>query len=244
VDVNPSNDELTACFTILNSYDPNLKSASPVATVDTGAQWLNYTVQFQNTGTDTAYTVVVKDTLSAYVDAMSLQYLDASHRAVVQLFHNVLVITFPRINLVDSQHNEPLSHGWLQYKVRAKSKLPIGTQIKNRASIYFDLNSPVVTNTTVNIVQLDTSPKPTAIHEVSSSPTLRLYPNPNNGSFTLETSSILNKEYHIYDMLGQVIQQGIVHTSREQIDMDSNLSGIYILAIRSTGEVARFTVTR
>jgi uncharacterized repeat protein (TIGR01451 family) len=495
LDANNSNDTLSQCFTIRNSYDPNLKEVSPTKAVRDG-EWLTYTIHFQNTGNDTAYTVIVQDTLDANIDAASFQYLASSHHAVIQLFDHATVFTFPKINLVDSATNPALSQGWIQYRVKSKTTLPIGTQIQNRASIYFDLNSPIVTNTVINsvtniiciashdtinkqicdldsfnwggiyfkkvrlytntfvniqgcdsIVTLNLSVKPTyhdtisrsmcasdsiffggvsyhaagtyshtftstsgydsiitlyltvksikrdtitqpicqgdsalfagvfyhssglythtfigsngcdsfvtfhlivnplvtdtitrsicmgdtlhiashhytntgtytdtlhaisgcdsivtlqltvkptyhdtitrsicmgdtlhigshayttsgiyaviltnsvgcdslvivnlsvstctGIHEVSGSPTLRLYPNPNSGSFTLETTGAVGSEYHIYDMLGQVIRQGAITTSRQYIDLDNTPSGIYTLVISSTSGAVRLTV--
>jgi uncharacterized repeat protein (TIGR01451 family) len=150
-DHNLSNDTLTACFEVRDSHDPNLKEVYPTSLTQ-NADWLTYTIHFQNTGNDTAYLVVLKDTLSQYVDAASFQYLASSHHAVIQLDHNAMTFTFPHINLVDSATNPPLSEGWIQYRVKANANLPNGTAINNTAYIYFDNNAAVVTNTaTTNV---------------------------------------------------------------------------------------------
>ena len=151
-DINPVNNTLTQCFSVVNSWDPNDKEVYPLDTFRSG-QWLTYSVTFQNTGTDTAYLVVVRDLLSQDIDASSFQYLASSAKnVVIQLFGNAMVFTFPHINLVDSLRNPQLSTGWIEYKVRSKSNLPLGTQVLNKAAIYFDNNPAVITNTTVNIV--------------------------------------------------------------------------------------------
>ncbi|MBS1618034.1 MAG: DUF11 domain-containing protein [Bacteroidetes bacterium] len=151
-----ADDTLTHCFSVSNSLDPNNKDVSPDRLAPGEADWLTYTVHFQNTGNDTAYLVVLKDTLSQYVDAASFQYLASSHHAVVQLEGGAMTFTFPHINLVDSATNPPLSEGWIQYRVRANAGLPNGTAINNTAYIYFDLNPAVVTNTATTTVQLAT----------------------------------------------------------------------------------------
>ncbi len=231
VDVNPANDSLTQCFTIQNSNDPNLKTVYPLTTVDTGAQWLTYTVNFQNTGNDTAYTVVVKDTLSQYVDASSFQYLASSHKAVIQLFGSAMTFTFPKINLVDSLHNEPLSHGWIQYKVKIKPHLPLTTQIKNTAFIYFDFNPAVVTNTTVNTVAVDTARTHVGLATVAA-PHLHLYPNPATSSFTLAVDAeMIGTPYAFSDMTGRVIYSHVVDREKTVISLGGLSSGIYILQI-------------
>ena len=237
VDINSSNNNLTQCFQIYNSYDPNLKTVYPLTTVDTGRQWLTYTVHFQNTGNDTSYTVIIKDTLSQYLDASSFQYLASSHKAVIQLFGNAMVFTFPKINLVDSNQNEPLSHGWIQYKVKTIANLPLSTQIKNTASIYFDLNPAVKTNTTVNTVSLHTG-----IETVSETAIMHLYPNPNSGSFTLETTNQIGMTYIITDMLGQIVQEKTITSDRQYIDMSTSSPGIYTLMLRGKTGAVRVVV--
>ena len=129
---------------------------------------------------------MVRDTLSPYLDASTFQYLASSNKAVVQLFGNAMMFTFPKINLVDSATNPPLSTGWIQYKVRSKPNLPVNAQITNTAYIYFDQNPAVVTNTAVTNVLT------TGIIPVLGNNTIHLYPNPNKGTFTLETSNGIN----------------------------------------------------
>ncbi|MCW3127266.1 MAG: hypothetical protein JWO03_2924 [Bacteroidetes bacterium] len=155
-DAQPANDSRTECYTIVHSWDPNYKEVYPSRLLPANADWLTYTIHFQNTGSDTAYLVVLKDTLSQYVDAASFQYLASSHHAVVQLDHNVMTFTFPHINLVDSATNPALSEGWIQYRVKANPNLTDGTLINNTAFIYFDNNPAVVTNTATTNVTLVT----------------------------------------------------------------------------------------
>ncbi|MCW3127267.1 MAG: hypothetical protein JWO03_2925 [Bacteroidetes bacterium] len=154
----PGNNTLTQCFTITNSLDPNYKEAYPERIQPGAADWLTYTIHFQNTGNDTAYLVILRDTLSSNLDASSFQYLASSHHAVIQLDHNAMTFTFPHINLVDSATNPPLSEGWIQYRVKANGNLTDGTAINNTAYIYFDNNPAVVTNTaTTNVTLLTCS---------------------------------------------------------------------------------------
>ncbi len=243
-DANPTNDTMTRCFTISNSWDPNHKDVYPTAIPQAG-DWLTYTIEFQNTGTDTTYLVVVRDTLSPYVDASSFQYIASSHKAVVQLFGNAMVFTFPKINLVDSATNAPLSEGWIQYKVKTNTNLTPQSQITNTAYIYFDINPAVVTNTTTTM--LDTAATgPSGISHISDAGSIWLYPNPNKGSFTLQTSNATHSDYIITDMLGHVIMQQTITADRQAIDMASAAAGVYTLSVKgaSASRQLRFTVVR
>lgn len=239
-DANPADDTLTNCYTVVNSLDPNLKEVYP-KTLTQNADWLTYTIHFQNTGSDTAYTVVVRDTLSNSVQPETFQYLASSHKVVVQLMGSAMVFTFPKINLVDSATNPPLSEGWIQYKVKAKANLPLQTQVKNTAYIYFDLNPAVVTNTTVNIV--DTVAAPNGITHIADAKPIYLYPNPNAGTFTLQTTAMHGGEYMITDMLGHVVEQKTITADRQAVYMGAAASGVYTLSLKGAQPV-RFVVVR
>ncbi len=223
-DYNPANDSLTICFPVVNSFDPNEKTVYPID-ITQNATWLNYTVQFQNTGTDTAYDIVVRDTLSSNLDLESFQYLASSHSPIVQVKGNVAFFTFANINLLDSFHNEPKSHGWLQYRIKTKPGLPLQTQINNTAYIYFDLNAPVVTNTTVNTVNV------TGIKAINGfEPSLSLYPNPVNEILHIGTNVMHPQWLTFYDASGRkVSEQAYTNT----IDVSPLESGVYLVELKS-----------
>ena len=100
------------------------------------------------------------DTLSKSLDIDSIEWGASSHpyRAEV-IDKRTLRFTFDNINLVDSNRNELKSHGYVKFRVKQKKNVVIGTEITNRAAIYFDYNAPVMTNTTRHIVgKLDDIP--------------------------------------------------------------------------------------
>ena len=68
------------------------------------------------------------------------------------------LFTFPMIKLVDSIKNEPKSHGYIVYKIKAKPNVQVGDVIKNTAAIYFDYNLPIYTNTELTKVVADALP--------------------------------------------------------------------------------------
>ncbi|MFN8282434.1 MAG: T9SS type A sorting domain-containing protein [Chitinophagales bacterium] len=150
----------TACQVIVGSFDPNAKEAMPLGY---GVQHfieanttINYTIHFQNTGNDTAYTVVVVDTISNALDINTLVPQVSSHTyRFERADSNVVRFVFDSIYLVDSVHNEPLSHGFVQFSIQQKTDNPIGTKIYNDASIYFDRNEAVITNKVFHTIGKD-----------------------------------------------------------------------------------------
>jgi hypothetical protein len=151
-DNNPSNNTAYLCDQVHVAFDPNEKSVYPAGEIDTTVKWLTYTIHFQNTGTGPAQNIKVTDTLDSSLDPNSFQLLNYSYKNVTQLFGNVVVFNFPGINLPDSAVSQTASTGYVQYRIKLKPNLPIGTTIFNTANIYFDFNSPVVTNTTYDRV--------------------------------------------------------------------------------------------
>ena len=137
---------------VTGSYDPNDKTERHGGSIKLSDilndEYLQYTIRFQNTGNDTAFNIYVRDTLSPLLDYSSLEMVSASanYKLVINNGYKLLW-TFNDIQLVDSNTNEPASHGYIVYRVKPKPTVSIGNIITNRASIRFDYNLPVKTNT-------------------------------------------------------------------------------------------------
>jgi uncharacterized repeat protein (TIGR01451 family) len=150
-DLTPNDNAMVLLQRVVGSYDPNDKTEShagrlKVLQVQQGDN-LQYTIRFQNTGTDTAFNVFIKDTLSNNVDWNTLKVVTASHNYQLNIQDgNKCTWAFNNINLADSNTNERLSHGYVVYSVKAKKSLIAGNVINNTAHIYFDYNLPVQTN--------------------------------------------------------------------------------------------------
>ncbi|MEL6866888.1 MAG: T9SS type A sorting domain-containing protein, partial [Bacteroidota bacterium] len=111
---------------------------------------LSYHIRFQNTGTDTAFTVVIRDTLDNDLNLRSLVPGPSSHAYELDVLPNrVLEFTFNDIHLPDSNTNEPASHGFVFFDIEVANR-SLGTRIENSVGIYFDYNAPIITNTVLN----------------------------------------------------------------------------------------------
>ncbi|MBL4755903.1 MAG: T9SS type A sorting domain-containing protein [Flavobacteriales bacterium] len=145
------------CGIVRGSYDPNDKTGYPYGVTDSNNispnQQLQYLIRFQNTGTDTAFKVVVRDTLDTNLNMFSVISGAASHNYEFTMYGpRVLQWTFDNILLPDSNTNESESHGFLTFTVDQVPNLSNGVQIRNSADIYFDFNAPVITNQTFHVV--------------------------------------------------------------------------------------------
>lgn len=145
------------CTENVGSYDPNDKQGFPVGYGDEhqvlpGTE-LQYLVRFQNTGTDTAFQVVIRDTLSSLLDVATVRPGAASHPYQFEVYAGgVLRFSFPDILLPDSSANQAASNGFVQFTVSPRADVPLGSVVENTAAIYFDFNEPVITNTVFHTI--------------------------------------------------------------------------------------------
>lgn len=214
-DIDSMNNYYGQCFAVSNSYDPNLKEVNPTSDIGSDQQWLNYTVYFQNTGTAAAQNIYIIDTLSNFVDPSSFTLLSYSNKNFTQINGNIVRFNFPNINLPDSTNDEPHSHGFIQYKVRSLQGLSIGTTISNTAHIYFDFNSPISTNTTMNNVSNLIS-----VADFSSDFDYNIYPNPVNSETRIRFS--LNKSAEVSIQLYNSLGEKIMNISENKFNPGNN----------------------
>ncbi|MBK8564542.1 MAG: T9SS type A sorting domain-containing protein [Saprospiraceae bacterium] len=156
------------CIVATGSFDPNDKQGFPLGT--DSAHFikkntaLEYLIRFQNTGTDTAFTVVVRDTLAPSLVLTALRPGASSHPYEFEVYgEGILQFTFRDIMLPDSNVNEPGSHGFVSFEIPLKEGLAPLSTVDNKAGIYFDFNDPILTNTTLHTVE---KPKVYAMEDV------------------------------------------------------------------------------
>lgn len=177
IDEKPENNEFSYVGAIQGSYDPNDKTTFVEGRTSgeyaMEGERIEYRVRFQNTGTDTAFTVVVRDTLDTTIlDLTTIELVGTSHPVHFRLRGSTAVWQFDNILLPDSNTNEALSHGWIVFRVNSRTGNSCDTQTENRVSIYFDFNDPVVTD--YAITTLNPTPQPEIIVESVSETTVSL----------------------------------------------------------------------
>jgi len=251
-DTTPSDNVFQFLQTVRASLDPNEKSmlggdyisTSQVAT----GQYLTYFIGFQNTGTDTAFRVIILDTLDNKLDGSTFEMISASHPYTVGIKNQKdIEWAFNNILLPDSGTNEPASHGFVCYRIKPKSTVAGGDQIKNTADIIFDYNQPVATNTAVTTVTF-----PTTISNIGHvASNVQLFPNPSGGAVTLSYSltKATGVKIEIYDSFGRKLNEinNIYQSAgKQEITFDTKMlaEGIYFLKINIDGNIAVMKMVR
>ena len=223
------------------AFDPNDKlvqrDSLPIDYIATENELL-YTVRFQNTGNHTASQVIIRDQLDPTLDWHSFEPLGSSHpyRATLDLTLGEVLFTFEDISLLDSNSNEPASHGFVQFTILPKPGLSPGTILSNTAGIYFDANPPVLTNKVETKIQ-STVEVTAPIADWG----MMISPNPNLGTFSVVMAepALPHMTFRITDLTGRLLMEKQTETgSRQQTVRASDLpSGLYFLQVVSEGKV-------
>jgi uncharacterized repeat protein (TIGR01451 family) len=202
---------------------------------------LEYTIYFQNTGNDTAYTVVIKDTISKSLNINTFAVIANSHQVNVNILNNEVSFTFKDINLVDSSTNELLSQGFVKFKISPLPNLPNNTEVTNKADIYFDFNLPIITNETM-VVYVDQLPISTSVSDPNSIETnFIIYPNPASQFVQLEWNSTFTSssiDIYILDITGRVIQI-LENISENNLSLNTShlLKGMYFISLVQNNKI-------
>ncbi|MFN8349847.1 MAG: T9SS type A sorting domain-containing protein [Flavobacteriales bacterium] len=162
-DVDLSNNSVLSAQVVTASFDPNDKTATTSSQGGEGLylidadEWIDYTIRFQNTGTDTAFNVIITDTLPPTLDPATIQWGPSSHTCTRELSGpGYLKFIFGNILLPDSNVNEAASHGFVKFRVRPHLPMAPGTMIENFANIFFDFNPPIITEPSVLVAEFST----------------------------------------------------------------------------------------
>ncbi len=242
-DLTPADNAETSVLTVTGSYDPNDISVNyatlTLPQVQQATKSLDYTVRFQNMGTDTAFTVTLRDTLpAALLNLGTLQVLASSHSCTWRLgAGGVLTVSFPNIRLPDRTTNTLRSMGFVRFRVVPYTTLVAGDLIPNAAGIYFDFNAPEITNTALTVVVA-----PSGLgSDNAATLTGGAWPNPATGTLNvavdLPTSGPLTLS--LTDALGRVALTRSAPTSagphRETLDVEFLAPGLYLLRATAGG---------
>ena len=247
-DCHPNNNSATYNDTCTSSWDPNDKSTAQARWMDTSVKTLDYHIRFQNTGTAPAHNVVVTDDIDPNLDLTTLKINGYSHPMTFELEDNRrLTFEFANIMLPDSGTDYEASQGYINYSIDRKPSTPIGVDIKNTASIYFDFNDAVVTNTTINTLYLKSS---SSVQTLIDDVQITLFPNPVKESATLNVSSDKNVKvsYNLYDINGRMLaSEGESKSTlkfEKELSLKSLHTGFYILNVSVNGVVKSIKIVK
>jgi len=220
------------------SFDPNdiLVSRDTLFTTEIpNPPYLDYIIRFQNTGNDTAFNVKVLNPLDTNkLQLNTLEYVASSHPVNMNFIYHErnMEFKFDNILLPDSNVNEPLSHGFIHYRIKPKTSLILTDTIKNTAAIYFDFNDPVITNTATTHVVL-----PTGIASYQSAENIQLFPNPAQSELNIQQIAAVEK-IQVIDVLGKIVFEKKIKSQQNlKINISQFQNGVYFVKAYSAHDV-------
>lgn len=224
LDETPLDNTFTLGRLVVNSFDPNDKTClqGDVIAPNMVGEFLDYVIRFENVGTAEALQVVIEDVIDTSVfDLQTLQVTNASHTYSMKVGQdNKVVFSFEDINLpFDDANND----GYIAFKIKTKSTLKLGDQLKNKASIYFDFNFPIITNLAVTTVQ---EPALSAAEFNLSSSNNVFYPNPAKDTITF-TEPVQSVSF--FDTSGKLI--AVILANDTVVDVSKLSKGFYVLKV-------------
>lgn len=229
-DINSENNIFSINEDIINSYDPNDKMESHgdkiVHSTFTTNDYLYYTIRFENTGTASAVNIKITDVLDSKLNPSTLQVISASHNYTSDVTNAVANFEFRKIQLPVSIPNTQIGRGFITFRIKPYANFAIGDIIPNNASIYFDFNPAIVTNTfTTEFVE-------SLGHENFAFTNLNYFPNPVKNSLTISNTSLIDS-VEITSILGQNMLSQKVNSLQTEIDMSVLSNGIYFVKVTS-----------
>ncbi|MFK7948605.1 MAG: FG-GAP-like repeat-containing protein, partial [Saprospiraceae bacterium] len=216
----------------VGAIDPNDILVSPEGFIAVD-QELTYKIRFQNVGNDLVNRVILRDELPEGLDLSTLVRGAASHPYQFRIEgERTLVWEFDNINLPDSTSNEAESHGFATFKITPNVDLTDGTELPNKAAIFFDNSAPIITNTVINTIGEPADVKPGD---------MAIFPNPMNGYTTIRIVprqvDLLEEEIQsieIFTTLGvKIMELNSLTGTRVTIERGELTAGYYIVQVKS-----------
>lgn len=207
-DLTPANNVETVRLISTNGLAAYRVSVShPTLTVGQvqAATPLEYTIQFQNTGTDTAFTVVVRDTLPAQLRGSSVRVIGASAPYTLQVrAGGVVEVVCSGRPVPPRRTDAPGSQGFVRLSITPLLTLTPGTIVNNRAAIYLNSTTahltPFARTRIVGPMGLDAP----AANPLAAS----VWPNPAHGTVQVSAAAPAGGaiEFALLDLLGRPVR--------------------------------------
>lgn len=221
-DVNPADNTYEAQSLVVGSLDPNniICMEGDKEPVENIGKYLNYEINFENTGNAAAtFVVVTQEIDDTKFDVNSFEVINSSHAVDVTRTGNLVTFMFDDINLGAA------AQGTIVFRVKTLASLEEGDQVMNRANIVFDYNYALVTNEAVTTFETILGINNPVIDQ-----SIKVYPNPSADVVNVQSQNEINI-IELYDLQGRLLQINQINTVSAQLDLTGRQSGIYFVKI-------------
>ena len=158
-DINPADNNSTAAVFVMPvaqifspwdaggfPHDPNNKLVATPRVSPGYNDWLDYTINFENTGIANATRVMIRDNIPARLDPYSIELMGASHPCTMLCATDTTIeFLLTPIALTPTSTDSIHSHGHVWFRIKPSAPMQLNDTIRNKADIYFDTQAPIAT---------------------------------------------------------------------------------------------------
>jgi len=134
---------------------------------------------------------------------------------------------FNNINLVPQSQSEELSQGFIHFKIKPNAGYQVNDIIPNTASIYFDYNDPIITNTFLTKFVQTLNFEEIPVNEFV------VYPNPATTTIQIQSSKANIASVEIYDVNGRLVVKVFDQQTILNVNIEALQKGIYLMQIKT-----------
>jgi hypothetical protein len=156
--------------------------------------------------------------------------VSSSHNYVMTREGTHVEWLFTNIQLVPEIVSPQQSQGYVTFRIKLNPGFQVGTIVPNTASIYFDSNPAIITNTWTTKFTA-----PLGVNE-QEWVAFVMYPNPASNTLTFEanTNGTALEAIRIYDVLGKtMLSSQHINAVEYNMDIASLPQGVYFVEIES-----------
>lgn len=205
---------------------------------------ITYQIFFNNTYGDTLKNLTIIDTLSSLVNPTTIKDVQSSHKYKLTFpQNNVLQFDFNDINLPDSSTNALRSSGYVKFRLSQKPNNVNGSQIHNRAAIFYAGKQQVSTNLVTHTVGKNLF---TYVKNINENPNIKLNisPNPFVDVTTLALVGLnevltpnAEKELLVFNLAGRLVRREVFSTNQITFERQQLMAGMYIFKISQKSNI-------
>lgn len=204
---------------------------------------IEYHVYFQNVSMDTITRLVVRDTLSHFLDISTVAAGSSSHPYGFEVYGSgVLKFTFDNLQLLPG--GGPSSEGFVRFRVSQIADNPTGTHIDNTATVFMGFDEPVQTATYTHVIGGDSLLDFVVISDVETPElpegvTVAAWPNPFASAIEFEAKNLQCKSLtiNVYDINGRPVRQEKAHGNKLRLLRNGLPSGSYAYQLAADGRL-------
>jgi hypothetical protein len=206
----------------------NRKEVSVNTVSNASAGLHTYKIFYQNVGIASTDKIVIRDTLSKYLEWTTFKMVSSTHNFTVTQQDDVITWTLENANIPNKSTDEKASKGEIIFSIYPIDKIQVYNVIENKAYISLGPDLNIETNVVISSFEYKT--------EFSVFKNIVLYPNPNPGKFNVTLVNDKNNleninQIDIIDLRGRLIHSITPNALRVDVDISYLAGEIYILKV-------------